>query len=236
MVDILGRAGQVGEAEKLVSRMPMEPDSVVWSALLGSCRKHGNTQLAKLAADRLKELDPEGSLVYVQMFNIYIYSSDGNFGEAGVIRKEMKGSRVKKEPGLSWIEIRNRVHEFSSGGRHHPERNLISRKLEELIGRLREIGYVPDTSLSLHDVEEEHKEEQLYHHSEKLALVFAIMNESSSHCGRTAIKIMKNIRVCVDCHNFMKLASNLLQKDIVVRDSNRFHHFKDGICSCKDYW
>ncbi|KAM5550127.1 pentatricopeptide repeat-containing protein [Rosa sericea] len=234
MVDILGRAGRVGEAEKLVSRMPMEPDSVVWSALLGSCRKHGNTQLAKLAADRLKELAPEGSLVYVQMSNIY--SSDGNFGEAGLIRKEMKGSRVKKEPGLSWIEIGNQVHEFSSGGRRHPERTLISRKLKELIGRLREIGYVPDTSSSLHDVEEEHKEEQLYHHSEKLALVFAIMNESSLHCGRTAIKIMKNIRVCVDCHNFMKLASNLLQKDIVVRDSNRFHHFKDGICSCNDYW
>ncbi|PRQ22476.1 putative DYW domain-containing protein [Rosa chinensis] len=114
--------------------------------------------------------------------------------------------------------------------------NLISRKLKELIGQLREIGYVPDTSSSLHDVEEEHKEEQLYHHSKKLALVFAIMNESSLHCRRTGIKIMKNIRVCVDCHNFMKLASNLLQKDIVVRDSNRFHHFKDGICSCNDYW
>ncbi|KAL6210166.1 hypothetical protein ACLB2K_021103 [Fragaria x ananassa] len=180
MVDILGRAGRVGEAEKLVSRMPMEPDSVVWSALLGSCRKHGHTQLAKLAADRLKELAPEGSLVYVQMSNIY--SSDGNFGEAGLIRKEMKGSRVKKEPGLSWIEIRNQVHVFSSGGRRHLERNLISRELKELVGRLREIGYVPDTSSSLHDVEEEHKEEQLYHHSEKLALVFAIMNESSLHC------------------------------------------------------
>ncbi|PRQ22468.1 putative DYW domain-containing protein [Rosa chinensis] len=213
--------------------MPMEPDSVVWSALLGSCRKHGNTQLAKLAADRLKELAPEDSLVYVQMLNIY--SSDGDFGEAGLMRKEMKGSRVKKEPGLSWIEIGNQVHEFSSGGRRHPGTNLISRKLKELIGQLREIGYIPDTSSSLHDVEEEHKEEQLYHHSEKLALVFAIMNESSLHCGRTGIKIMKNIRVCVDCHNFMKLASNLLHKDIVVRDTNRFHHFKDGICSCNDY-
>ncbi|XP_024163784.1 pentatricopeptide repeat-containing protein At1g71420 [Rosa chinensis] len=98
---LYGQAAEalVGEAEKLVSRMPMEPDSVVWSALLGSCRKHGNTQLAKLAADRLKELAPEGSLVDVQMSNIY--SSDDNFGEAGLIRKEMKGSRVKKEPGLS---------------------------------------------------------------------------------------------------------------------------------------
>ncbi|KAM1456513.1 hypothetical protein ACFX13_034650 [Malus domestica] len=234
MVDILGRAGQIVEAEELLSRMPMEPDSVVWSALLGSCRKHGRTLLAKLVADRLKELAPEDSLGYVQMSNMYC--SDGKFGEAGLIRKEMKGSRVKKEPGLSWIEIGNQVHEFCSGGQHHPERNIIFRNLEELIVRLREMGYVPDTSLSVHDVEEEHKEEQLYHHSEKLALVFAIMNEGSSNCGRTAIKIMKNIRICVDCHNFMKLASNLLQKEIFVRDSNRFHHFNDGICSCNDYW
>ncbi|XP_008237768.1 PREDICTED: pentatricopeptide repeat-containing protein At1g71420 [Prunus mume] len=234
MVDILGRAGMIVEAEELVSRMPMEPDSVVWSALLGSCRKHGKTQLAKLAANRLKELAPEDSLGYVQMSNMYC--SDGNFGEAGLVRKEMKGSRVKKEPGLSWIEIGNRVHEFSSGGRHHPERKVICSKLEELIVRLKEMGYVPDTSLSVHDVEEEHKEEQLYHHSEKLALVFAIMNEGSSNCSRTAIKIMKNIRICVDCHNFMKLASNLLHKEIFVRDSNRFHHFHDGICSCNDYW
>lgn len=95
---------------------------------------------------------------------------------------------------------------------------------------------MPETSLALHDIEEEHKEEQLYHHSEKLALVFAIMNQGSLCRERSVIRIMKNIRICVDCHNFMKLASDLLGKEIVVRDSNRFHHFKDRICSCNDYW
>lgn len=234
MVDLLGRVGRILEAEKLICEMAVEPDSVIWSALLGSCRKHGETRLAELAATKLKQLEPGDSLGFVQMSNIYCLS--GSFNKAGLIRKEMKGSRVRKEPGLSWIEIENRVHEFASGGKRHPQREAIFKKLEELIGQLKEMGYVPQTSLALHDIEEEHKEEQLYHHSEKLALVFAIMNQGSLCRERSVIRIMKNIRICVDCHNFMKLASDLLGKEILVRDSNRFHHFKDRICSCNDYW
>ncbi|KAJ4713854.1 Pentatricopeptide repeat-containing protein [Melia azedarach] len=234
MVDMLGRCGRVFEAEKLITEMPIEPDTVIWSALLGSCKKHGETQLAELAAAKLKELEPGDSLGYVQMSNIYCLS--GNFNKAGLIRKEMKGSRVIKEPGLSWIEIDNQVHEFASGGKHHSQREAIFTKLKELVGQLKEMGYVPETSLALHDVEEEHKEEQLYHHSEKLALVFALMNQGSVCSKSSTIRIMKNIRICVDCHNFMKLASDLLGKEIVVRDSNRFHHFKGRMCSCNDYW
>ncbi|KDO45471.1 hypothetical protein CISIN_1g043490mg, partial [Citrus sinensis] len=234
MVDLLGRVGRILEAEKLIREMPMEPDSVIWSVLLGSCRKHGETRLAELAATKLKQLEPGDSLGFVQMSNIYCLS--GSFNKARLIRKEMKGSRVRKYPGLSWIEIENRVHEFASGGKRHPQREAIFKKLEELIGQLKGMGYVPETSLALHDIEEEHKEEQLYHHSEKLALVFAIMNQGSLCRERSVIRIMKNIRICVDCHNFMKLASDLLGKEIVVRDSNRFHHFKDRICSCNDYW
>ncbi|KAJ8755656.1 hypothetical protein K2173_022251 [Erythroxylum novogranatense] len=234
MVDILGRAGRVIEAMILITKMPMEPDSVVWSALLGSCRKHGEMHLAKLAAEKLKELEPRSSLSYVQMSNIYC--SIGNYNEAGLVRKEMKGSRVRKDPALSLIEIGTAVHEFASGGNNHPQREAISIKLVALIEQLKKIGYVPDTSFALHDIEEEHKEEQLFHHSEKLALIFAMMNEDKlQNRGRT-IKIVKNIRICVDCHNFMKLASAHLQKEIIVRDSNRFHHFKNRICSCNDYW
>ncbi|XP_056161993.1 pentatricopeptide repeat-containing protein At1g71420 [Syzygium oleosum] len=231
MVDILGRAGRVLEAQELINRMPMQPDSVVWSALLGACRKHGNAKLAKTAAIKLKELEPSKSLAYVQLSNICC--SGGRFDEAGLIRSEMNRSRVKKEPGLSWIEIGNQIHEFASGGWRHPMRDKIYAKLNVFIGKLKELGYTPETCLALHDLEEEHKEEQLYYHSEKLALVFATMNESSLP---TVIKIMKNIRICVDCHNFMKIAADLLNREIVVRDSNRFHHFKSRVCSCNDYW
>ncbi|KAI8002517.1 Pentatricopeptide repeat-containing protein [Camellia lanceoleosa] len=115
-------------------------------------------------------------------------------------------------------------------------REAIRASLEQLIGRLKGLGYVPETRLVLQVVGEEQKEEQLYYHSEKLALVFALMNAVRLQCSRGVIQIVKNIRICVDCHNFMKVASGLVQKEIVVRDSNRFHHFKDRVCSCNDYW
>ncbi|KAL8116260.1 hypothetical protein AgCh_022678 [Apium graveolens] len=234
IIDILGRAGRIPEAEKVIREMPMEADSVVWSTLLAACRKHGKTELANMAASKLMELDPERSLGYIMMSNIYC--SSGSFGEAGLVRKKMKGQGVKKEPGLSWTEIGNQVHEFASGGLRHPQGEAIRKNLEELVKRLKGVGYVPETGLALHDVEEEHKEEQLYHHSEKMALVFALMNSGRSQCNDGVIRIMKNIRICVDCHNFMKFASGLIQMEIVVRDSNRFHHFRESACSCNDYW
>ena len=69
-------------------------------------------------------------------------------------------------------------------------------------------------------------------HSEKLAIAFALLNTKSG----TEITVMKNLRVCVDCHLFIKLVSKIVNRQFIVRDATRFHHFRDGICSCKDYW
>ncbi|KAJ9676331.1 hypothetical protein PVL29_025047 [Vitis rotundifolia] len=233
MVDILGQAGRIYEAKELIDKMPMEPDSMVWCALLGGCRKHGETKFAKLAAVKLKELDPNNSLGYVVMSNIF--STNGRFNEARLIRREMEGKTVRKEPGFSWIEVGNQVHEFASGGQQHLEKEAMCARLEELVRQLKDLGYVPQISLALHDIENEHKEEQLYYHSEKMALVFALMNAGSICCSGNIIKIMKNIRICIDCHNYMKLTSELVNMEIVVRDSNHFHHFKAKVCSCNDY-
>jgi len=123
MVDMLGRAGHILEANKLINNMPMEPDYVVWSAFLGACRKHGEINLARLAATKLKELDPENSLGYVLMSNIY--SSSGIFTEGGSMRREMKGLGVQKERGLSWIEVENQVSEGPSGGHQHAQAEAI---------------------------------------------------------------------------------------------------------------
>ncbi|CAN8255293.1 unnamed protein product [Cochlearia groenlandica] len=114
VIDMLGRAERFAEAGDLIKQMPMEPDGVIWSAILGSCRKHCNTQLGKLAAEKLKNLEPTNSLSYIQMSNIY--SAEGSFNEADKSRKEMETWRVRKEPGLCWTEIGNKVHEFASEG------------------------------------------------------------------------------------------------------------------------
>ncbi|KAJ0579972.1 putative tetratricopeptide-like helical domain superfamily, DYW domain-containing protein [Helianthus annuus] len=233
MVDILGRSGGILQAQKLINEMPMEPDSVIWSAMLGACRKHGETTLAELASKKLQELDPNSSLAYVQMSNIMC--SNGTFNEAVDLRTQMNLLGVKKDPGLSWTEIGNVVHEFAAGGLHHPERMTVRHDLEELVKELRGLGYVPEINLVMRDLEEEDKNRELSYHSEKLAFVFALKRDEFKCFGR-AIRIVKNIRICVDCHNFMKFASELTGREIIVRDSNRFHHFKQKVCSCNDYW
>jgi hypothetical protein len=97
---------------------------------------------------------------------------------------------------------------------------------------MHDAGYVPVTEFVLHDVEEESKVFHLCHHSEKLAIAFGLINTDPG----TPLRIMKNLRVCEDCHTSTKFISKLVGRTIMVRDANRFHHFQDGVCSCMDYW
>ncbi|GKV20678.1 hypothetical protein SLEP1_g30765 [Rubroshorea leprosula] len=117
--------------------------------------------------------------------------------------------------------------------RTHPETEIIYEQLSRLIKKLQEAGFSPETKFVLHDVLKEEKLKSICHHSEKLALAFALVRKPHV-C--MPIRIMKNIRVCGDCHKFMKFVSKITNRPIILRDSNRFHHFNEGKCSCKDYW
>jgi hypothetical protein len=104
--------------------------------------------------------------------------------------------------------------------------------LDEMNSRIRKAGYVPDMDYVLLHIDKQEREAKLQYHSEKIALAFALINMPA---GAT-IRIMKNIRICGDCHSAFKYVSSVFQRDIVVRDTNRFHHFSSGSCSCGDYW
>ncbi|KAF9587775.1 hypothetical protein IFM89_005507 [Coptis chinensis] len=93
-------------------------------------------------------------------------------------------------------------------------------------------GYVPDTSSILHDVEQAEKIKMLGHHSERLAIAFGLIFIPPG----LPIRVVKNLRVCGDCHNATKFISKIVQREILVRDAVRFHLFKDGTCSCGDFW
>ena len=93
-------------------------------------------------------------------------------------------------------------------------------------------GYVPEVASVLHDVEEEEKEDSVSKHSEKLAVAFGI----SRLCKGRVIRIVKNLRICGDCHTVMKLISKVYGLQIVVRERSRFHSVNNGSCSCKAYW
>ena len=230
MVDLYSRAGLLEKAMDVINGMPFPAGATVWRTLLAACHVHRNVELGKLAAEKLISLQPQDSAAYVLLSNIY--AATGNWQERAKVRKLMDGRNVKKEAGYSWIEVKNKTYSFLAGDLSHPSSDLIYSKLEGLSIRLKDAGYQPDTNYVLHDVEEEHKETILSQHSERLAIAFGLIATPPG----TPIQIVKNLRVCGDCHTVIKLISMFEAREIVVRDSNRFHHFKGGLCTCGDYW
>lgn len=230
MVDLFGRAGLLEEAYNFIRSMPIEPDVIAWGSLLSSCRSHKNVDLAKVAAENLLLIDPNNSGAYSALANTL--SACGKWEDAAKIRKSMKDRAVKKEQGVSWVQIQNKVHIFGAGDALHPQRDAIYSMISKVWKEIKKMGYTPDTDSVLHDLEQEVKEQILKHHSEKLAIAFALINTPKY----TTLRIMKNLRVCNDCHSAIKYISMLMGREIIVRDATRFHHFKDGFCSCQDYW
>ncbi|KAL4197587.1 hypothetical protein AMTRI_Chr04g251890 [Amborella trichopoda] len=230
VVDMLARAGLLREAEGFIIRMPYEPDVVVWGAMLASCKTYGDTARAKWASDKLLGIEPGHAGAYSALANLY--SSCGLWQEASGIRKVMKERGVRKGLGCSWLRIKGDIHVFGAEDLNHPMKEAIYERLERLLEEIREVGYVPDLSSVLHDVEEEAKERMVGYHSEKLAIAFALISTPEG----STIRVMKNLRVCNDCHGAIKLMAKVVGRVIVVRDSNRFHHFEGGHCSCGDYW
>ncbi|XP_050365676.1 LOW QUALITY PROTEIN: pentatricopeptide repeat-containing protein At4g33170-like [Argentina anserina] len=230
LVDALGRAGQVQEAEKLIASIPFTPSASMYRALLGACRVKGDTETGKRVAEKLLAIEPSDSSAYVLLSNMN--AAADQWDAVNDARQMMKRKNVKKEPGFSWIDVKNKVHLFVVDDKSHPEADLIYKKLEDMMKRIIEEGYVPDTDFVLADVEEEEKERALYYHSERLAIAYALISTPSS----AIIRVIKNLRVCGDCHNAIKYISKVSQREIVVRDANRFHRFRNGSCSCGDYW
>ena len=230
MVDLLGRAGLLKDTKRFISSMPVEPDAGTWGALLGACRTYGNVELGELAAKEVIKLEPAGASPYVLLSNIY--AAAGQWDQVSFIRHMMQERGIRKEPGVSWIEISNKVHRFVVGDRSHPEAKKIYDVLNNLSKKLKAEGYIPDTRLVLRNIDEEQKVHALCAHSEKLAIAYGLMHTPRG----MPIRVYKNLRVCSDCHTATGFISKVTGREIVTRDANRFHLFKDGVCSCGDYW
>ncbi|XP_068642126.1 pentatricopeptide repeat-containing protein At5g66520 [Aristolochia californica] len=230
MVDLLGRVGLLEEAEEMVMAMPMKPNAVIWGALLGACRLHKNLELGKRVGKILIEMDPGHGGRYVHFASIF--AAGGQWDEAVTVRKLMREKGVSKLPGCSSISLNGVVHEFVAGDRTHPRCESIYRMWDQIIKRLLQAGYSPATRNLLLDLEDEEKVNAVQQHSEKLAIAFGLISTREG----TTIRIVKNLRICEDCHCVTKLISKLYAREIVVRDRTRFHLFKDGYCSCGDYW
>ncbi|GAY47298.1 hypothetical protein CUMW_103490 [Citrus unshiu] len=230
MVDILGRAGLIEEAYQFIKNMPIPPNPVIWRTLLAACRAHKNVKVGEESLKNLVTLEPMHSGDYILLSDIY--ASVGRCEDALRVMNQMREQGIKKTPGCSLIELDGEIYEFLAEDNMCPHFKEVYDATENMMKRIKSAGYVPNTADARLDAEEDDKEASVAHHSEKLAIAFGLIRASPG----TTIRISKNLRVCTDCHNATKIISKVFNREIVVRDRTRFHHFKEGSCSCNDYW
>lgn len=233
MINLLALKGLMDEALNLVSTMPIKPDVVIWRSLLnGCCRQNASIEVSESVAEQVLELEG-GMLSGVYVLLSHVYASADCWNDVGLVRRLMDDIGIKKEPGCSSIEIDGVVHEFFAGDTSHPRSNEIYETLNTVECRLISGGYEPDLSQAPMIAEADGgKQHSLRLHSERLAIAFGLLNVKQG----APIRILKNLRICSDCHKVTKLISSIFDVEIVVRDRIRFHRFKDGSCSCNDYW
>ncbi|KAK6783725.1 hypothetical protein RDI58_017179 [Solanum bulbocastanum] len=234
MVDILGRAGRLREAKVVIENMPVKPNVGIWQTLLGACRVHKNVEIGREVGEILLKLDGNNPVNYVMMSNIF---ADARLWEkCEGLRGLVKTKGLRKQAGQSWVEIDKKMHFFYNRDETHPLTKAIHEFLYKMEKKMKyELGYTREVSFSLHDVEDETRDESLRFHSEKLAIGLALLSGADEVEGKP-IRVFKNLRVCGDCHEYIKGLSKILKKIFLVRDANRFHKFENGTCSCRDYW
>lgn len=227
-VYVLGCWGRFDEAEQFIGSMPFKPGALVWRSLLDSCSKRSNMTVRKQAMKHLLALEPEDPSTYVLTSNLYSESARWHHSEN--TRLEMREKGMHKIPARSWTFHDNTVHSFFARDRSHPQSKDIYAGLDVLILECIKAGYEPDTAFVLHDVEEYQKRHFLMYHSAKLAAMYGLLMASP---GQT-VRVVKNIRMCGDCHSFLEYASAATRKEISVRDTSGFHVFKGGKCCCRE--
>ncbi|XP_022149932.1 pentatricopeptide repeat-containing protein At3g56550 [Momordica charantia] len=231
LVDLYGRAGKLEKALEIILNSSQN-DPVLWRILLGSCKIHKNVGIGEIAMNNLSQLGATNAGDCILLATIYA----GVKNTSGVVRmrKMIRSQGIKTTPGWSWIEIGEQVHKFVVDDKSHRYYIEVYEKLKEVIHQASLFGYIGDGYFSTTDVfsTSEILETSCSYHSEKLAIAFGLARTADG----TQIRIVKNLRVCRDCHSFVKAVSLAFNREIIVRDRVRFHHFKGGQCSCNDYW
>ncbi|KAK7318822.1 hypothetical protein RJT34_03529 [Clitoria ternatea] len=230
MVDLLARTGNLSDAYSFIESMPIEPNARLWGSLLSGCRIHHDVELAEKVAEHIFELEPESTRYYVLLSNIYAEAE--KLGELKKLQRRIRKWGVQKDQGCSWIEVEGKFNIFIAGATSHPQAKRIDSLLRKLNMKRKSEGYDSKMKYALINTDDMKQEALLCGHSEQLAMAFGILNLRP---GRI-VRVTKNLRICGDCHEMGKFISKITEREIVLRDSIRFHHFKDGSCSCRGFW
>ncbi|XP_026388514.1 pentatricopeptide repeat-containing protein At2g25580-like [Papaver somniferum] len=221
VVKMLGSTGYLDEAFEFIENMPVEPSINVWEALMNLCRIHGNLETGDLCESVIALLDPSRLNVESKAGLVPVDPSDN-------VITEKKKMYLGQEP----LGLVSNVKQYMAGDTSHPDNDITYAHLRMLSVHMKESGYIPEVRCALHDVDDESKATSLLGHSEKLACVAGLLSTPA----RSRMRIIKNLRVCVDCHNALKFISKIVGRHIIARDAKRFHHFEDGVCNCNEFW
>ncbi|OWM81810.1 pentatricopeptide repeat-containing protein At1g15510, chloroplastic [Punica granatum] len=232
VVDLLGRSGRLEEAYEFIQKMPLMPDAAIWGALLNSCRIHREIRLGEIAAQHIFEIDTKSVGYYILLCNLY--ADCGKWDEVARVRRVIRERGLNVDPGCSWIEVKGKVQAFLSGDDFHPHIKEINAVLEGFYDRMEEEGYKRVEMRSSSNEVEASRAEIFCGHSERLAIAFGLINTAPG----TPIWVTKNLYMCQTCHDMVKFITKVVRRQISVRDTEIFHHFRDGVCSCGDegYW
>ncbi|KAF8020910.1 hypothetical protein BT93_G1351 [Corymbia citriodora subsp. variegata] len=230
MIHVYFHASLLQEVFELINSMNFDPDAMSWKCLLAGCWNHRNLELGRIASENLLRLNLDDTVGYSLLLNSCV--SHEKWEEAARIRKKMMEKNLRKEVSCSWITVRGKWHRFIVGDRHHPQTKEIYAKLKEIDfpdgdSEDRSLLTEEDASCILPE-----RRQQLLEHSERLAIAFRLLSSPRN----STVLIFKNLRACRDCHNFAKHVSRMAEREIVIRDSSRFHHFKLIQCSSSNYW
>ncbi|XP_061344480.1 pentatricopeptide repeat-containing protein DOT4, chloroplastic-like [Gastrolobium bilobum] len=226
-VSLLARCGLFNEARIFIEEQKIGKHPEVLRKLLEGCRIHGQYTLGKQLIEQLCELEPLNAENYVLLLNWYAASAKWHVVDK--LKETIRDMGLKPKKAYTWTLFRNKVHVFGTGDVSHPRSGIIYSALQGFMEEMRTKGLELKWDFSLHDVDEERECIQIGH-SELLALAFGLI---SSQAG--PIRLVKNSRVCHGCHDFAKFVSKMMKREIILKDPNFFHHFKDGHCTCEDF-
>ncbi|KAL2512501.1 Pentatricopeptide repeat-containing protein [Abeliophyllum distichum] len=230
MLDLLGRAGNLDLAKRFIDEMPLTPTARIWGSLLAASRHHRNVELAELARNHVFSLNHDNTGCHVLLSNMY--AEVGRWDDVEQVRCWMKNQGLEKTIGCSIVEYNSNTFRFTNHDKSQIKSNLIYEVLDIISRKIGKNQYVPDvTKFKPLDLLKK-RDNAPFCHSVRLAISFGLISTSVGN----PVLVRKNIRICEDCHNAAKKISEITNREIVVGDSKIYHHFRDGRCSCRDYW
>ncbi|KAJ0745326.1 putative tetratricopeptide-like helical domain superfamily [Helianthus annuus] len=131
MIDLLGRAGCLDEAERIMDDMPFEMNDIILSSFLSACGYAKDVKRAERILNKTCEKGVHNDGNYVTLRNLY--AQDRRWVDVEEVVGVMRSKNSRKEVGCSVIEVDGHVWGFASGDRFHPQWLAIKSMLDVLL-------------------------------------------------------------------------------------------------------